>query len=450
MSDKFASADKQISITGGASPRPKVDAKQLLGSMSKDVRKRWMIVGGSAAVILSVIAGVMSSASQPAPKRPPEAGALDTTPRGLSAQKDWKAQTGAELQALKQTVAEGQAAQRELLARMEALRQEVAAKNAGGGGPQAAPRIDFNIPAPPEPPKSIAKPMDPATSPAAPAASIPSVGGASMAPAVFIPPVVQKRAPARAFIPPGVEADRQTAAQPKVQEEMVTNERQGFLPAGSFAAATLISGVEAFTGGTAQSQPQPLVLRIDENAILPNAGRYQIAGCHILASVWGDMSSERVFGRLATLTCVDTNNKLVLSEEVEGMIVDSDGKNGLRGVIQDRQGAKLARSLLAGFAQGMSSAFGVAQSTVSSGPLGATTSITGANAIQAAGYQGAASASKTLADYYLKQAEATLPIIAVDAGRKGSVVFTKSKSLRFETTGAYRMKPKASVKVERE
>lgn len=452
MADKFASADKQISITSGAGGTRKLNPQKMLDGMSKDVRKRWMIVGVGSVIAMSVVAGWMSSSAQPRAKRVPEAGMIDTTPRGLSAQKDWKAQTGAEMKEMRQALQEAQAGQRELLARMEAMRQDIANNKAGSGAPQSqAPRIDFNIPAPPEPPKSISRQPDITAAPAAPASPVvplspPSAGSYNAAPAP-----AAKRSPARGFIPAGVDADLKDGARAKVQEEMVTNDRMGFLPAGSFAAATLISGVEAFTGGTAASQPQPLVVRVDENAILPNDGRYQLKGCHILFSVWGDMSSERVFGRAATLTCVDVNDKLVLSEEVEGVLVDSEGKNGLRGILQDRQGAKLARSLLAGFAQGMSAAFGAAQSTVTQNPFGGTTSaVIGSNAVAAAGYQGASSASKTLADYYLKQAESTLPVIAVDAGRKASVLFTKSKSLKFETTGAYRVKQRGSVKVERE
>jgi hypothetical protein len=49
----------------------------------------------------------------------------------------------------------------------------------------------------------------------------------------------------------------------------------------------------------------------------------------------------------------------------------------------------------------------------------------------------------------MKQAEATMPVIAIDAGRKVSVLFTKSKPLKFETTDTYRVKPKDKLMVER-
>ena len=443
MSDKqFSSANKDISIQGA---KAKVDPKALLGTMTKDVKKRWMMVGTVSAISLVLMSTWLSSSGEqgPAPVKK-ESSVVETSPKGISTQQDWKAQTGAEMLELKKTLAESQAVQKEMLARMESLRQELGQVKSGAAAAPKAPTsgLSLTLPPPPTPPASLSTPTVPsapsAVGAAAPAAPV------SVAPPVVAPP---KRSPARAFIPTSAAADS-AAQKESVLEEMVPNERKGFLPAGSFAASTLISGVEAFTGGTAQSQPQPLVIRVDANAVLPNAANYQIKGCHVLASVWGDMSSERVFGRLATLSCTDTANRLVLSEEVEGVLVDSDGKNGIRGQLQDRQGAKLARSLLAGFAQGMSAAFGTAQTTTTQTAMGITSAITG-NSFKAAGYAGAGKAADQLADFYLKQAEATLPVIAVDAGRKISVLFTKSKALKFETTDTYRVNQKDKLMVER-
>ncbi|KWA83880.1 hypothetical protein WL29_21170 [Burkholderia ubonensis] len=447
MSDKqFSSANKDISIQGAK--KPKVDPKAILGGMTKDVKKRWIMVGSASAISLVLLTSWMSSGKDaPAPVKKDTA-VVDTSPKGLSTQKDWKAQTGAEMLELKKSLADSQAAQRELMAQMSAIRQDMA-KQAAQAPAQTAPNSGLNltIPPPPTPPASIAPPGA-----SAGAATSPVAAGTGFTKPIAPPeaPVtVTKRSPARAFIPTSTAAELAAGQKDQVIEEMVPNERKGFLPAGSFAASTLISGVEAFTGGTAQQQPQPLVIRLDANAVLPNAANYQIKGCHVLASVWGDMSAERVYGRLATLTCVDSANRLVLSEEVEGVLVDSDGKNGIRGQLLDRQGAKLARSLLAGFAQGVSSAFGAAQSTTQTTALGMTTALIGSNAAKAGAYNGASTAAQQLADFYLKQAEATMPVIAVDAGRKVSVLFTKSKALKFETTDTYRVKPKDKLMVER-
>lgn len=448
MADQFSSANKAISIAGGK-PGGGVNAKNILSGMTKDVKKRWLAVGLVGIAFIVGASTMLSSASRtdaPPPKK--DTGVVDTTPKGMSSAKDWRAQTGAELEQMKRDQLEDRRARADLLASVEQLKKQLAQQPAGGAAAtqqQAQrPSVNLNLPPPPEPPKTLVPYAPPATSVApTPSASAP-VAQTAPAPA---PAPEPKRSAARSFIP----QDTTTAAAGGATEtqEFVTNDKRGFLPAGSFAKSTLISGVEAFTGGTAQSQPQPLVVRIDANAILPNAASYQIKGCHVLASVWGDMSSERVFGRLATLTCVDSQNRLVLSEEVEGVLVDSDGKNGIRGALQDRQGAKLARSLLAGFAEGVATAMGAAQSTVTRTAFGATTTVDPSRIMRSSGYSGAEKAAEQLSDFYLKQAEATMPIIAVDAGRKISVLFTKSKALKFETTDAYRIEPKSKLHVER-
>lgn len=455
--DNFSSSNRDISIPGGRRG-PQVSTKALLGGMTKDVKKRWMIVGSISVVAISGIAGVMSSMNDgPRTKvaATPAVTAVDTTPKGLSNQTDWRAQTGAELLALQRKLDQSTAAQAELLARVTQMQQELSqVKSSSAKSPvpgtsvDTGKKIDLTLPPPPAPPRINTG----ASAPPAPPATVSSIPqGTNVAPAPIAPTAAAPvpRRPAKAFIPESTATAQDAAAAEKVTEDLVPNEKKGLLPAGSFAEATLISGVEAFTGGTAQAQPQPVVLRLDANAILPNAASYQIKGCHVLASVWGDMSSERVFGRLATLTCVDANNKLVLSEEVEGTLVDSDGKNGVRGDLQDRQGAKLARSLLAGFAQGVASAFGAAQGTVSTTAFGTTTSVLSGDMAKMGAYNGASTAAEQLADFYLKQAEATMPVIAVDAGRRVSVLFTRSTALSYQTTGTYRVEPQKRMTVER-
>lgn len=443
----ISSSNQDISVKAGAKKR-NFNPNDVLKGMTKDTKKRWMIVLAVTVGGLVFLTSSMSGKSKaPATPQRTDPAVVDTSPRGLSSQKDWRAQTGSDIEKLRQENASFRAAQAETNAQIARLLKTLE-DNKKNPAPQQSPdtRVNLSLPPPPTPPRSVAQPPVVPAQPtvSAPLSAPPPPPAAKATPEA---PKVPARSPARAFIPKSnVSANSAGTA---ATEEMVPNERKGFLPGGSFAAATLISGVEAFTGGTAQSQPQPIVVRLDANAILPNAANYQIKGCHVLASVWGDMSSERVFGRLATLTCVDAQNRLVLSEEVEGVLVDSDGKNGIRGSLQDRQGAKLARSLLAGFAQGVSSAFGAAQSTVSTTALGATTQIMPGNVGRAGAYQGAATAAEQLSEFYLKQAESTMPIIAVDAGRKVSVLFTKSKALKFETTDSYKNTTKDKLHVER-
>lgn len=449
----FSSADNEISVTGAPDPD--------LGDISKkkDVKKRWMMVGIAGAGML-VMASIWMTAGQEKKPLMPErnqrtSSVIDTTPKGLNENQDWRTQTGAELVALRRALSESTSMQQDLLnrmreqqAEMESLKKSIASGAGAGAGAASEPaqaRVpSIRLPEPPAPPARLqAPPQQPTPVPSAQPGGWVTPTPPAVAVTPSIAPTTVSRAPARAFLPSESVA-AQSAGQLKSYEK---NPNAGFLPAGSFSKATMISGVEAFTGGTAQSQPQPVVVRIDANAVLPNAARYQIRGCHVLASVWGDMSSERVYGRLATLTCVDAQDNLVLSQEVEGVLVDSDGKNGIRGQLIDRQGAKLARALLAGLAEGMSDALGAAQTTSMASGMGVTTALTG-NQMAAAGYGGASKAAEQLSEFYLKQAEATMPVIAVDAGRRISVLFTKSQSLEFESSDLYRPKTQTSLTVQ--
>ena len=438
-----------------------------LAGLTKNVKARWGLALGAGAALIAVVATTMSS-SGPAPTpAPAKDTTVDTTPANIGSQSDWKIKQGADLARVQKNLDEQAAVNKEIMAQLKSLKQDLSTQKTSPPIPGAPVRggnaaaIDFMIPPPPEAPSSIKQSLIPSAPPipVAPSGAMAMVPPISPSSPGLKPKTTEQsagagsastpvtRSAARAFIPVNA-ADSEDVAQ-QHQVELEPNDKQGFLPAGSFANATLISGVEAFTGGTAQSQPQPLIIRIDHNAFLPNSASFQIKGCHVLASVWGDMSSERVYGRLATLTCVDQNNRLVLSDEVEGNLVDSDGKNGIRGVLQDRQGAKLARSLLAGFASGMATAFGTAQTTTAATVLGTTTSLSGEAAVRAAGLGGVNEATKKLAEFYMKQAEATMPIIAVDAGRKITVLFTRSKALKFDSTEPYKVKVATNLKVMR-
>ena len=216
-----------------------------------------------------------------------------------------------------------------------------------------------------------------------------------------------------------------------VKSKFEKNKSAGTLPAGAFASVALLSGVDAGTSTATQSNPMPLLFNITDQATLPGSAKYRLKNCFVLGTAYGDMSAERVYGRVSRLSCVDKADRLVLSQEVQGYLVDSDGKLGLRGVISDRQGAKLGHALLAGFAQGLSGALGQAQGSVlQNSTTGTTTnSISGAAAMRSAGLTGAQSAAGQLADFYLKEASNLFPVITIDAGRTGTIVFTNSVTL---------------------
>lgn len=212
-------------------------------------------------------------------------------------------------------------------------------------------------------------------------------------------------------------------------KEYKKNANAGLIPAGAFAPVSLLNGVDAGTASATQANPLPILMRINDQATLPGSAKYQLKSCFVLGTAYGDLSAERVYGRISRISCVDKKDRLVLTQDVQGYLVDSDGKLGLRGMITDRQGTKIGKALLAGFAQGLAGALGRAQSTTVSSALGTTSSIGGEEALRAAGLSGAETATSQLAQFYLKEAQSIFPVITVDAGRTGTIVFSSSASL---------------------
>lgn len=285
---------------------------------------------------------------------------------------------------------------------------------------------------PPPPPPAVMTRPGGAPGAAIPAYSAPGVGGAMMP---MAPPVSNGPPLVFEFKDATASANPMNASMPTANSKTTfrKNESAGMLPAGGFVPIALLNGLDAGTSTATQSNPMPVLVNLTGHATLPGAAQYRLKNCFALGNGYGDMSAERVYIRISRLSCVDKHEKLILSQEVAGYVVDSDGKLGLRGKVVDRQGARLGKALLAGFAQGLSGAMGNAQGTISSNlDTGSTmSSISGGAAVRAAGLNGAQSAAQQLAEFYLKEAQAIFPVVTIDTGRTGTVVFTNSISLNW-------------------
>ena len=201
-----------------------------------------------------------------------------------------------------------------------------------------------------------------------------------------------------------------------------------YIPSGSFARGPLLAGLDAPTGGQAQSNPQPVLIRLGDDAILPNRFRSSLKECFVVAAGYGSVSSERAYLRLETLSCVFKNGN-VLDVPVSGWVNGEDGKNGLRGKFIEKTGAVLQRALLAGIASGIGSAFSNQSTITSVSPLGQTQTTTPGQNLKNGLGKGFGNAMDRLADYYIRSAETLFPIIEVDAGRMVEIVLTKGIEL---------------------
>lgn len=197
-----------------------------------------------------------------------------------------------------------------------------------------------------------------------------------------------------------------------------------FLPV-SFTRGILLGGLDAPTGGQSQSNPHPVLIRLSDNSVLPNQFRGEYRECFVVAAGYGDISSERAYLRTESLSCVRADGA-TLEVRIQGTVYGEDGKVGMRGRLVTKQGQMLANALLAGVVSGIGQGLATANTSYSNSALGTVASTdSNADAYRAGLGSGVGKALDRLAQYYIKLAENTFPVIEVDAGRQIDVVITK-------------------------
>ncbi len=228
--------------------------------------------------------------------------------------------------------------------------------------------------------------------------------------------------------------------QPRQETETLTETRQTssnirnirrYIPAGSYAPAIVISGADASTGVVSRDNPIPVLVRITGPAITAAGGagagrRINVTGCTVLGSAIGDLSAERVYVRLTTLTCIGKNDR-VLETQVAGLLAGS-GKAGVRGKVVSREGNLATNAAIAGALGGLGEAITGAGRIAASGQTGDTTEALASAGINVAG-GGIGRAADRLAEYYIDRAEQYQPVVSLYAGTPVEVVFMEGVEL---------------------
>lgn len=203
---------------------------------------------------------------------------------------------------------------------------------------------------------------------------------------------------------------------PAVDEETIGV----YIPSGTMINGTLINGMDAPTGRSAMTNPVPVLVRIDADAILPNRFRVDVDACHALASGYGELSSERVHLRLASFSCVLADGS-VIDMPLEAYATGNDGKAGLRGRLVSKQGQVLAKASIAAILDGVSRSLAPAQPVAYA---------TGGVSLEAGAVSGASTALDRIAEYYLEQADQIFPVLELDAMKKTTWVVVKGTEIK--------------------
>ena len=200
---------------------------------------------------------------------------------------------------------------------------------------------------------------------------------------------------------------------------------KSWLPAGSYADAVVLAGVDASVGVTSQGDPRPVLLRLTGPARSAAEGgealEADVAGCTLTGAAYGDLSSEKVYVRLRTLTCAGPERETVVETQVAGFVAGS-GKVGVRGPVVSREGALVEKAFLAGLISGAGeTAANVLQTPAGGAGEGGAASL--ADLGRAGLGAGAASVGRRVADYLIRRAEQYQPVIQLQTGTRVTVIF---------------------------
>jgi conjugal transfer pilus assembly protein TraB len=400
-------------------------------------KKQLMMAVGVGAVIVGValaaawFADSGSNKTDLAPVDKPEQVSLMAVPGQQLNDKDvWRANEASKIEALNKEIA--------------AIKQKmVNFPQSSGGSMHGTAGAGINeVPMPPPAaviqPEGNLRPLQPMGSAALPPPPPPPPGR----PGQFAQPGMDPNAPMqpvvkRAFTlevsdstvaaPAAPQAQPQAAASsPPAKEEKTSAEN--YLPAGTFMRVVLLAGLDAPTGGQAQNNPHPILMRVLDPAQLPNRYLADMKDCVVTANGYGDLSSERAYVRTDRMSCIDQKGGAV-DMSVKGYVAGEDGKAGMRGRLVTKQGQVLANAFLAGIGSGIGDAFSQSLTTTSVSPLGATSTVNTGEIAQYGLAKGVGNAMDTLAKYYIKLAEQLFPIIEVDGGRVVDVVLTRGASV---------------------
>ena len=225
--------------------------------------------------------------------------------------------------------------------------------------------------------------------------------------------------------------DRKIVNKTEKREEVSKLKVGFYIPAGSFVNVKVLSGLYAPTGMKAKTVPQPVLLITTDKSFLPNNFRVNIRHCVIIGEGYGELASERVYIKVNKLTCVKNNGEIIQTG-IQGYVVDTDGKIGMRGKVISRQGLFLARSLTASFINGIATAFKTSFYTTTTTALGTTITEnpSGSDVFKVAIGEGVAKGFERLAKMYEELAKETFPVIEVPSGRNATVVFLSNVNLK--------------------
>ncbi|MEO3684504.1 TraB/VirB10 family protein [Shewanella vesiculosa] len=206
-----------------------------------------------------------------------------------------------------------------------------------------------------------------------------------------------------------------------------------WLSAGSILTGTLINGVDAPTSGGQQSKmPMPVLIRLKQEALMPNNYTLDIRECVVIGTSIGDLATSRAFIRAEAISCITEDNEAI-EVPLMAYAVGRDGKNGIDGTLVSKSGNLMGNAMTAGFLSGLSDAASPqAVNVVNTSPSEKSLfqSTNWASMGQSAALNGASTSFDMIAKYYLEMVDASWPVVEVLGGREVDFIVQKGLALK--------------------
>lgn len=244
-------------------------------------------------------------------------------------------------------------------------------------------------------------------------------------PFVFEPPRLIK-----IDIPAEPEPEKKTA-------EVSVSDNDIFLPAGSFASFTLVSGAYAPESG----EQMPVSGVISKAFIGPNKSSVPLRGCVFLGKARGNTGYKSAEVKPVKIACVWSNGQ-TFEADITGYVTDLNGDFGLKGKAIRHTGAFFSTvgvtSFLSGFSAGLArsqeqqSVGGTEQAQVATNIIG--------SAAQYGLSRGVLDFASSAKQFFGKQLDGLIPAVEVPAGARGYVFITSGIKITGGKNNAFNAK----------
>ena len=195
-----------------------------------------------------------------------------------------------------------------------------------------------------------------------------------------------------------------------------------------FMDGMLLTGLKAETIEGASDNPEPMIIRVQAPAVLPNRVKANLKGCFVVAHGFGKLNKERIEARLVSLHCLNQDQQAVIDEPIKGFVVDGDGTKGIASRVVTKAGANTARMFVSGLLSGFGEGIEQSNSNITVSPLGGTVDTTSLNSDQSFRRglgKGISDASNDLSKVFLDLVRQSSPVLEVGPAKKITLALTE-------------------------